>query len=455
MPPIFSATAAAIVEGMGHVASIVDAQALDLDVEGTIKAVEREKPDLLVSRMALPSLEHDSKVLAEASKETSSIVWGSVAKVFPEKILTIPGVDAVLTGELEFCLPPYISAISSSTNISSLPGISTLGAKGVVQTPPAPHGRLDDLPLPAHHLLDMSRYKTPGSKFGTDGREPEPFYAVLTSRGCRYNCIYCPYMVIYDHGWEAMSPRRAVDEMEELVEAHGIRNIWLLDEVLTQDYARAEEIFNLIIERDLDINWRCESRIDRLPRKILDLMRRSGCGIIQVGVETGDPEMLDVGKPGSSIALIEKTFRDIKEAGIGARASAMVGLPGESWKSIRMTQELLDRIDPLSVEIGVSTPYPGTTFYEMAREEGLITDEDFSHYTINQPVTSLPGFSSRDMAAARRYLLDRYLVRNRLRRSLQSARRGRLDALAREFFPGNLRDLASRVENFVRVRGQV
>ncbi len=459
MPPVLSAQAAAVVEGMGHHASIVDAQAQGLDSEATIRSVLRTKPDVLITRTSLPCLGQDSKLIAaisQAATDLPIVAWGPVAKVLPDRILSIPGVKASILGELEFCLPQVVSALSCQSELSYLPGVATLGQSGVASGRSASPGPLDELPLPAHHLLEMSRYMTPGYKFRPGGgNQPEPFYTMLTSRGCNYGCSYCPYMVVYGHGWRSMGPERTVREIEELVSCHNVHNIWFLDEVFTQDYARAEQICNMILERDLDVAWRCESRVDRLPRKLVELMKRAGCGTVQIGVETGDPGLLAFGKPGSTIPKIEQTFRDLRDVGIQARASAMVGLPGESWQSVKMTEELLDRIDPVTVEISVSTPYPGTPFYDKAKKEGWIVDDDFSHYTITQPVTSFPGFSSRDIERARRYLLDRYLVRDRLRRSMTSAKRGRLVAFAKELHLGSLRESFWRIENLVRVRARL
>ena len=59
----------------------------------------------------------------------------------------------------------------------------------------------------------------------------------------------------------------------------------------------------MILDRGLDIHWRCESRADRLPRKIIELIKKAGCGTIQIGVETGDPKIIGVGKPGTTLPL--------------------------------------------------------------------------------------------------------------------------------------------------------
>ena len=457
MPPIFEATAAAVLEGMGHRACIVDAQSRELDMRSTVESIARTRPDVIVSKVSMPAFQEDSEVISAVSAgvpDAKIAVWGPVARVFPERIRGIGGISAAVLGELEFCLPFLIAALYDDEQ-RPVAGSAVFTKKGILSTPPPAPGSLDDLPLPAHHLLDMSRIRTAGNKFCPGGGVDEkPFYVVLTSRGCNYGCIYCPYSVIFDRGWRAMSPGRIVAELEELVENHGVHNIWFLDEVLTQDYARMEKICSMVIERDLDLNWRCESRVDRLPRDLLELMKRAGCGCIQVGVETGDPRLMSVGKPGSSVPLVERVFGDLKEVGIMARASAMVGLPGETWESVRMTEELLNRIDPVSVEVGISTPYPGTPFHDMAVERGWLVDEDFSHYTISRPVTSFQGFTSADIARARRYLLDRFLFRKRVRESVASARDFNLSSFPREFLPGNLRASFWRLENFVRVRAR-
>jgi anaerobic magnesium-protoporphyrin IX monomethyl ester cyclase len=168
---------------------------------------------------------------------------------------------------------------------------------------------------------------------------------------------------------------------------------------------QTEKICDEIINRKIDVYWACETRADKLSISLVKKMKKAGCTRIQVGIETGDPELLEtIGKRRSTLKTIEESLQVIQNEGLLMEANFLVGLPGESWKTIQNTAKLIKRIRPDDVSVSIVTPYPGTPLFEMAKREGWLITDDWKNFSTSTPVMKLPTFSDRDMKEAQRYI---------------------------------------------------
>jgi radical SAM superfamily enzyme YgiQ (UPF0313 family) len=157
------------------------------------------------------------------------------------------------------------------------------------------------------------------------------------------------------------------------------------------------------------VRWVCETRLDSVTPDLLAAMRAAGCMRIHYGLESGDPDLFAaVGKPGSSLQQVDQVVAETLRAGIEAHLFVLVGMRGETWRTVRNTLRTLRRWRPSTVQVAVLTPYPGTPLFEEAAANGLILTRDWSRYDGFQVVMRTPGMSARDLARAKRYLLVNY-----------------------------------------------
>jgi len=355
-------------------------------------------------------------------------------------VLSKSNLDVVIRDELEFVISKLVKTIVSKGKLSEVKGISFETSAEVIHNPSLPFPKnLDALPLPAYHLLDIKKYEANKSYFFPEGSKSETvnFFTLLSSRGCNYNCLYCPYPVIFGP-WRAMSPKKIVNEMEFLVKKYGIKTFWFHDQVFTMIPERVEETCDEIINRKLDITWACETHVKKLPRQLIRKMKKAGCTRIQVGIETGDPQLLaNVGKRGCTIEEVEKAIYQLHEEGILVEANFIVGLPGENWNTVRNTAKIIRKTKPDDVAISMITPYPGTKLFIMAKEKNWLITEDWSRYTTSQPVMALPNFSDENMREAQRYLYGVFLYTCRLDEIVKTAKK----RMFRKFFKKLVRNL--------------
>lgn len=323
IPPLFDAYAAAILEKEDVKVSILDAQVRDLNLTQLLQYVEKQRPNIVVGRISLPSF-HDDLEVMNRIKETNSfpviIGWGVTCKVLPEEALMKSNLDLVIRDELEFTLPEVVKTIEANGELNEVKGISFKQNNKIIHNSNRPTAEnLDVLPLPAYHLLDMEKYVVRESLFYPESSEGKltRFFSVLSSRGCSYTCIYCPYPIGFGQPWRAMSAGKTVDEIEHLAKNYNVKGIWFRDQTFSMDIKRSMAICDEILDRGLEIRWVCETRADKLPSDLLKKMRRAGCTWVFIGVETGDPHLLrTIGKPGYTIEKIEQAFRMARQEGI-------------------------------------------------------------------------------------------------------------------------------------------
>jgi radical SAM superfamily enzyme YgiQ (UPF0313 family) len=261
---------------------------------------------------------------------------------------------------------------------------------------------LDALPSLPYHLVPLDKYRYHG--FGKGVR----FAAVFASRGCSYRCYYCPYPSGFGDKIVMRDPVKVVDEIEQLHRKHGIGGILFRDQVFTMNWERTTLLCDEIIRRKLSIQWVVETRLDRVNADLLKKMKQAGCVRIHYGLESGDPRVFSlVGKDGAEGKLekLVENFQLTEKVGIHPHMFTLIGLLGESLETIRRTIDLIRRMKPLTLQVSVVTPYPGTPLFEQAKEKKLLTTEDWTQYTGFTAVARTENLTVEDLLEARERII--------------------------------------------------
>jgi len=159
--------------------------------------------------------------------------------------------------------------------------------------------------------------------------------------------------------------------------------------------------------RDYELTWWCETRVDCLDRELLEAMKKADCAGINVGVETGDEEVMQTqAKVGLTLPKFKALRQMAYEIGIALHFLLIVGLPKETRQSIYRTYELIRELEPETIGVTAITPYPGTPLHEEARTKGWIETEDWSKYDGHLPTMHTDQLASDEIVLARK-LMDR------------------------------------------------
>jgi len=174
------------------------------------------------------------------------------------------------------------------------------------------------------------------------------------------------------------------------------------------DWEKTHRLCDEIVRRGLKFQWVVETRLDRVNEELLRKMKQAGCVRIHYGLESGDPKLFSrVGKDqaGDRMEQIIRNFQLTEEIGIHPHMFVLIGLLGESEDSIGRTVEVIRRIKPLTLQVAIVTPYPGTPLFEEARKKGLLSTEDWSRYTGFNAVSRTEDLTTEQLLAGRERIL--------------------------------------------------
>ncbi|UCH89710.1 MAG: cobalamin-dependent protein [Thermoplasmata archaeon] len=374
-PPLGLAYIAAVLEENGHKVSILDAPPLQIKEKQLMETVRKTKPDI-VGIQAYTSAIYQAKTAAECIKQEypdTTVVFGGHHPTFmPDDTLKMSkSIDYLVRGEGEYTFLKLTEALENGTNgkkLKDIKGISFRSNGAVVNTPDADFIKdLDALPFPARHLLPMDEYHYFGAR-----REMQ---SLLSSRGCPFKCRFCAVGAYYKNVWRPRSAKNVVDEMEQIREKFGIRAIAVMDDMATFSKRRIRNICQDIRERDLDIYWGTVSRVDTMDFETLKLMAKSRCLQVLVGVESGSERVLQNSHKGISLQQIEQFFIWCKKLGMDTVASVVFGLPGDTKESLQETLWFIKKLNPGVAVFSAATPYPGTPFWDEAKQNGWLPKE--------------------------------------------------------------------------------
>ena len=241
---------------------------------------------------------------------------------------------------------------------------------------------LDSLPFPARDLLPLDKYWTPGVR-------RYPFATIMTSRGCPYSCTFCSNFRTQGKQFRFRSPENVLEEIDELVNKYGVKEINIIDDNFTFLPDRVKEICDLLIERNYDLELKTGNgiRSDRVNLNMLKHMKKAGFYLVAFGIESGNPEILKNMRKGETKEQIRDSVKWAKQAGLLTEGFFMFGNEGEGEKEMRDTIEFAKELDLSIAQFQVYTPVPGSPYYEKINKDGKIFSqkwEDFNAF--NEPL---------------------------------------------------------------------
>lgn len=414
-PPLGIAYLAAVLEKQGYEVSLLDcivegyenSEIQDENIYIGLKWNEIEKrvrsfaPDVVgiscLFSLMFPEALKVAEIVKGIEADIKVVMGGAHPSSVPFQALDDKNVDFIVIGEGEITFLELIRSIEQETFVFA--GIDGLGYKndGIPQLNPRTKfiDNLDEIPFPARHLLPMEKYYSIGESHG--GLKRNRYTSLISSRGCPGNCLYCSIHTVWGRHWRPRSPQNVLDEIEHLVKQYGIKEIHFEDDNLTFDRERARLIFQGIIDRRLDITWTTPNGVAvwKLDKELLILMKQSGCYQINLGIESGNEEVLRkiIRKP-LKLEKVREIVKEIRNIGIWAHGFFILGMPGETIKTMMETIDFALELNLDSASFFVATPYPGTKLYDICQEHGYINNYDMRDLRVQSSMISTPEFTA-------------------------------------------------------------
>ena len=163
------------------------------------------------------------------------VVGGDHASLFAREFIDA-GADFVLRGEGEMALLKVLGALGDVQRLKLIPG---LVGKDFDNGAPEFIENLDQLSPPAFDLLNLQSY---WDFQDSHGPFIGPYFDLITSRGCPYDCNFCSAPALYRRRWRALSAKKVVDEISDLKNRFGAKDFHIQDGCFTVDRTRVLEI---------------------------------------------------------------------------------------------------------------------------------------------------------------------------------------------------------------------
>jgi len=403
---------AAVVENQYKV-KIIDAYKENLSEQDFIRKIEAAKPDVVGITVLMDYFGQTMHKAAELVKFVNSnikiIAGGVYATTNIDKVIADTNIDYLIAGEGEHTFPILLKHIFEKNKIEE-EGVYYKSKGLVVGT-----GRcklienLDELPLPAYHLINLEEYISEVSRNSTDRPSKLPYAEVFTSRGCPYHCCFCQVNYIIGRKFRARSASNVLAEIDWLIEKYKIKSVIFLDDNFLIDKQRAIDIMNGLLERNLE--WKMiATAVFLLDDELLELMSKSGCKYIDIAVESGTYRILHevIHKPIKSFERVIELVRKAQALGIFVAANFIVGFPTETWNEIRSSLEFAEKLNADYTKIFNAIPLPHTELYEEANRLGCLID-GYNSENIDWKAGFIQTneFSAADLLILRAYEWDR------------------------------------------------
>ncbi len=371
MPPLGLASMAAYLAQRDMGAEIIDCYAHPDSDRIIVDHLRAEKPAFIGFSCTTSSFLDGIRIAEIARKALpgiQTVFGGPHVSALKEKLFTdFPAMDYSVVGEGEETLANLMR------NGGEAPGevkglIYRESKDGAVCFTGRPDKglELDTLPFPAYEkLLGFPKsYLLPIFNYPT-----VPNTSCISSRGCPYACSYCDRSV-FNRTFRFNSAEYLYAHLRYLRERFGIRHINFYDDQFTFNKKRIEDFTELILKYPLGMTFNCAVRAEHIDAPLLQKMKRAGCWMMSLGIETGDEKLLAQHRQNADLDHLAQKIRMIKAAGIRTKGLLMMGLPGETEESIRRSKAYVFSLPIDDFNLAKFTPFPGSPIYENIRDLG-------------------------------------------------------------------------------------
>lgn len=400
LPPTDLMYLAAVAEKAGLEAKIND-YSQNGDYEADLKEFN---PDYLVVNIATPTLEHDLDAVKKAKEicpDVITIAKGAAFLTLADRIIKEHNeLDFGILGEAENTLKEILEGKPKAEILGLYykenDEVKFTGSRPFIED-------LDSLPFPARHLVDNNIYRRP------DNNKVQA--TIKVSRGCPFHCFFCLATPVSGTKVRRRSPENIVAEIKECVEKYNIKNFLFWSDIFNIDKDWTMKLCQAIIDSGLKITWSANTRADTADLEMAEMMYKSGCRLVSIGVESGSQYMLE--KMGKKITLndVRRTVKVFKKAKIRIYNYFVIGLPWETEETVEETIKFAIELNSDFISFYTATPLPGSRFYDYALEHNLFDKETSFENAYYYPAVNTHNLSRERVFELHKSAIQRFYLR--------------------------------------------
>lgn len=345
----------------------------------TRNVIEDFKPDLIGIGLFYIGYYHVKEMVTRIKRYSDCpiVIGGPQMMLEKEQIMhDIPGLDYAILGDGEEAIVELCKAVDGQMSFKDIDGLIRREKGRVIRNKDRCLSKdIDNLPFP---------------DYGAFGIEKIKIYSIITSRGCPYSCTYC---FRSSPTWRARSPENIIEELKFAVKEYGIEEFVIIDDSFNAVPNRVEKLCRLLESNNIKLPWTCSGvRADKMSDSLARQMKRAGCYVISIGVETLEPDLYGSLNRLVPMEDVIKCIKILKRHNFYSVAYFLLGIPGETREKTWSTYKKAKALGVIYPRFSLLLPFPGTRMYDMVYDlPGVRRLEDYK--SVSTIWTNDPQFS--------------------------------------------------------------
>lgn len=394
LPVLGMAYIATYAASQGFNVGVVDAEALGLGVNETVKVVNELSPRWAGFNLLAPTYEISARIAAGVGDHIRLMAGGHQAKAMPHEILAdqrFARLDALVLGEAE---TRVCELLKSHDRRTALPGVVWRSESQRTLTtesePSSGHYLAPDvnlLPFVDRTYLADDPYRAPDGRLEAN---------MVGARGCPYDCSFCGAAVSAnpDITIRTRKPANIIAEMDELNARYGVTAYRFVDDLFLGYERFIRSCVTTFQEHGVGGRyvWDATGRINILHRAsddLLDKLAANGLREVALGVESGSERLLRYMGKRITPAMTRSVVQRLIVRGISVKGYFILGFPTETRAELAATVEHVYDLWRVAergpgrfrVSVFEFRPYPGTPEWHRLIATGRYDPQQLIDYT--------------------------------------------------------------------------
>lgn len=390
--------------GLGYIAEILknsgfEYDVLDMSLGYTSKHLKKRivsfRPDLIGISMMTYRYKETYALIRNIKKnytEPHTAVGGPHVSLFREKVLQdCSQIDygIVLEGE------QTIVELCKGNRLESIKGLIFRKQDAIVYNGDRPFiSNLNEIPFPKYEKFELDK----------SFNKQVNALPIVSSRGCPFECVYCPVKYSIGDVFRARNPQSITDELAYWYE-RGYRRFSFADDNFTLSKERVYSLCQLLENSNLKgLKLSCDNgiRADSVDRDLLEFMKKVGFYRIAIGVEAGNNKILRNLAKKEDIAIIKKAIKDACELGYEVNLFFLVGSPGETYQDLQDSFRIAADYPIGTAHFYNVVPFPNTPLFDWIKRNNRFLKRPDKYLNDNPVLDNKPLFETPEMSKKER-----------------------------------------------------
>lgn len=222
---------------------------------------------------------------------------------------------------------------------------------------------------PHHDKFLLKNYRWPFS-------QRFKYTTVFTAWGCPYSCSYCVVAKFPNLYRESDEIIKELDLIKEM----GLKEIYIGDRSFGLPRNNCVDLLKKMIKKKYNFTWSTYFHPNQYDPELLELMKKSGCHTIIIGIESHDFQSLKKYGRHMKEDRFYKLIEHAKKLNIGICGDFIIGLPNETREDILKTIKLAKSLKIDYASFNIAAPLAGSSLRADAMKDGRIKPGDENHF---------------------------------------------------------------------------